>query len=148
VATESNVGTLGLHHTKKGGAEDPLEALSGSNGLSACADTTIVLDQNQNCRTLYVRGRDVEERETAVRFDCGAWSVLGDAAEVNKSDQRRAILDVLRNSTEPFGPKEIAAATGMKDGNVRFLLGKMAEAGEIQKQGYGHYTRTQHHSHH
>jgi predicted ATP-dependent serine protease len=29
-ATENRVAVLGLHHTKKGGAEDPLEALSGS----------------------------------------------------------------------------------------------------------------------
>jgi hypothetical protein len=58
---------FGLHHTKKGGAEYPLEALSGSNGLSACADTTIVLDSDQDGKTLYVRGRDAEEKETAVR---------------------------------------------------------------------------------
>jgi hypothetical protein len=37
-ATENRVAVLGLHYTKKGGADDPLEALSGSNGLSACAD--------------------------------------------------------------------------------------------------------------
>ena len=36
-ATENRVAVIGLHHTKKGGADDPLEALSGSNGLSACA---------------------------------------------------------------------------------------------------------------
>src|SRR6516225_11694052 len=59
-ATTHGVAVLGLHHTRKGAADDPLEALSGSNGLSACADTTIVLDQDQNGRTLYVRGRDVE----------------------------------------------------------------------------------------
>ncbi|MCA1399349.1 AAA family ATPase [Bradyrhizobium sp. BRP56] len=141
-ATACNVAVLGLHHTKKGGADDPLEALSGSNGLSACADTTIVLDQDQNGRTLYVRGRDVEEKEAAIKFDRGNWTVLGDAAEVNKSDQRRKILDALRNTTTPLGPKEIAAATGMKDGNVRYLLTKMAEAGEIEKQGYGLYTPT------
>jgi len=141
-ATRHGVAVLGLHHTKKGGADDPLEALSGSNGLSACADTTIVLDQGSSGRTLYVRGRDIEERETAVLFNAGSWTVLGDAAEVNKSDQRRAILDALRNTTTPLGPKEIAAATGMKDGNVRFLLGQMVTAGEIQKQGYGRYTPT------
>jgi AAA domain len=51
-ATAHGVAVLGLHHTKKGGADDPLEALSGSNGLSACADTTLVLDSDQNGKTL------------------------------------------------------------------------------------------------
>ncbi|MBR1153147.1 AAA family ATPase [Bradyrhizobium sp. JYMT SZCCT0428] len=138
-ATENNVAVLGLHHTKKGGADDPLEALSGSNGLSACADTTIVLDQDQNGRTLYVRGRDVEEKEAAVQFTGGLWTVLGDAAAVRRSDERKAILGALAKAS-PLGPKDIAAATGMKDGNVRFLLGQMVAAGEIQKKGYGLYT--------
>jgi RecA-family ATPase len=70
-ATDTGIAVLGLHHTRKGGAEDPLEALSGSNGLSACADTTLVLDRDQNGMTLYVRGRDVEEKETALRHDLG-----------------------------------------------------------------------------
>jgi len=70
--------------------DDPLEALSGSNGL--CADTTIVLDQDQNGRTLYVRGRDVEEKETAVIFANGSWSQLGDAADVRRSGERSVIV--------------------------------------------------------
>ncbi|WP_161992662.1 AAA family ATPase [Aureimonas leprariae] len=37
-ATEHGVAVVALHHTRKGGADDPLEALSGSNGLSACAE--------------------------------------------------------------------------------------------------------------
>ena len=57
-ATEFGIAVVGLHHTRKGGADDPLEALSGSNGLSACADTTLVLDSDQDGKTLYVRGRD------------------------------------------------------------------------------------------
>jgi RecA-family ATPase len=71
-ATSNGIAVLGLHHTKKGGAEDPLEALSGSNGLGACADTTLVLDSDQNGKTLYVRGRDVEEKETALIFAGGS----------------------------------------------------------------------------
>lgn len=57
-ATANAIGVLVLHHTRKGGADDPLEALSGSNGLSACADTTLLLDRDQNGVTLYARGRD------------------------------------------------------------------------------------------
>ena len=79
-ATEHGISVLVLHHTRKGGAEDPLEALNGSNGLSACADTTLVLNRDQNGITLYVRGRDVEEKETAMKFTAGLWSVVGDAA--------------------------------------------------------------------
>src|SRR6266851_3807743 len=85
-AMDKAIAVVGLHHTKKGGAEDPLEALSGSNGLSACADTTLVLDSDQNGKTLYVRGRDVEEKETAIIFAGGAWTILGEASDVRRTD--------------------------------------------------------------
>jgi hypothetical protein len=134
-ATKLGVAVLGLHHTKKGGAEDPLEALSGSNGLSACADTTIVLDSDQNGKTLYVRGRDVEEKETAVIFNAGSWSQLGNAADVRRSGERSVIIAALTDNSEPMTPLEIADATGEPRANVRQLLRKMAKLGEVYKIG-------------
>lgn len=138
-ATEHGIAVLGLHHTKKGGADDPLEALSGSNGLSACADTTLVLDSDQNGKTLYVRGRDVEEKETALLFAGGAWSILGEAADIRRSDERIRIVAVLTDHGEPMTPAEIATSTGMAGLNVRQLLYKMAKAGEIYKAGKSRY---------
>lgn len=130
---------LGLHHTKKGGADDPLEALSGSNGLSACADTTLVLDRDSNGITLYVRGRDVEEKESALSFASGIWTMTGDAATVRLSGERGNILVTLEQATGLMSPAEIADVTRMKPGNVRRLLYSMAKAGEVQKSGRGGY---------
>lgn len=159
-ATENGIAVLGLHHTRKGGADDPLEALSGSNGLSAVADTTLVLDRNQNGTTLYVRGRDVEEKETALRHDLGIWELLGEAAEVHRTDERKVILQCLAdnlpdNQSKSFStsgqadnsdnldasmtPTEIAGALGLRVNNVKQLLHKMAKAGEVQKIGRGRY---------
>jgi hypothetical protein len=138
-ATSHGIAVLGLHHTKKGGAEDPLEALSGSNGLGACADTTLVLDSDQNGKTLYVRGRDVEEKETALIFAGGFWSILGEASAVRRSDERIGIIAVLTDHGEAMTPAEISTATGKTSLNVRQLLFKMAKAGEVHKAGKGRY---------
>jgi RecA-family ATPase len=102
-ATKHGIAVLGLHHTRKGGADDPLEALSGSNGLSAVADTTLVLDSDQNGKTLYVRGRDVEEKETALIFTAGLWSILGEAADVRRTSERSKILSALLTADERCG---------------------------------------------
>ncbi len=67
-ATTHGVSVLVLHHTRKGGADDPLEVLSGSNGLSACADTTLVLDRTAAGMTLYVRVRVPVERDHGFRW--------------------------------------------------------------------------------
>jgi hypothetical protein len=138
-ATKHGIAVLGLHHTKKGGADDPLEALSGSNGLSACADTTLVLDRDGNGVTLYVRGRDVDEKESAMTFTAGIWNIQGDAAKVRMTSERQAILDALQDADEPMNPQEIAVAANMKRNNVDRLLGKMAKADEIRKVGRGRY---------
>src|SRR4051794_35253367 len=138
-ATHHGIAVLGLHHTKKGGADDPLESLSGSNGLSACADTTLVLDSDQNGKTLYVRGRDVEEKETALIFAGGSWSILGEAADVRRSDERTGIIATLKENDAPMTPAEIAVAAGKSALNVRQLLFKMAKAGEVHRVGKGRY---------
>ena len=142
-ATDNRVAVVALHHTRKGGADDPLEALSGSNGLSACADTTLVLDRNQNGITLYVRGRDVEEKESALTFAGGNWIVTGEAADVRRSSERGNILAALEEATEPMSPTELADVTGMKNGNIRRLLLAMGKAGEVQKSGRGRYISPQ-----
>lgn len=138
-AMEQGIAVVGLHHTKKGGADDPLEALSGSNGLSACADTTLVLDRDSNGITLYVRGRDVDEKESAMTFTAGMWSITGNAADVRKSDERGNILGTLEQAIEPMSPTDLADVTGMRNGNIRKLLFLMAKAGEVQKTGRGRY---------
>src|SRR6266545_4251788 len=95
--------------------------------------------RNSQGTTLYGRGRDIEEIETALSFDkiTGTWSALGNASEVQRSDERSKLLHALRSSVAPLGPRELASVTGLKDGNVRRLLGKMVASGEIEKAGYG-----------
>jgi len=86
-----------------------------------------------------VRGRDVEERETAVIFTAGAWTVLGEAADVRRSDERSVIIEALNDNREPMTPSEVATALGKKSDNIKQLLFKMAKAGELFRVGKGRY---------
>jgi hypothetical protein len=45
-------------------ADDALDAVAGSTGITGAADTFRVLPRNSQGVTLYGRGRDVEEIET------------------------------------------------------------------------------------
>jgi hypothetical protein len=101
-----------------------------------------VLDRDQNGITLYVRGRDVEEKESAMSFVAGIWNVTGEAADVRRSGERGNILAALEESAEPMSPTELTGITGMKNGNIRKLLHSMLKAGEVQKTGRGRYTRS------
>jgi hypothetical protein len=49
-----------------------------------------------------------------MRFDGGRWSILGDAGEVRKSDERRKIVSALKEAGDEETPAAIAKLAGMK----------------------------------
>lgn len=148
LASEIGVAIVIVHHTRKGmGDLDPFDAISGTLGLSGAADTGLVLRRDQNGVTLYGRGRDIEEIETAVQFDKATckWIALGQATEVRRTDERSVILVTLADNREPMTPTELAGALGLPVNNVKQLLFKMAKAGEVLKFGKkGRYAHPDH----
>ena len=81
---------------------------------------------------LYVHGRDVPEADYALGFDpvtC-TWNLLGDAAEYRMSEDRAAVVTLLRQRG-PLGPKEIAGALNANRGTMRVLLHRMRTAGQV-----------------
>jgi hypothetical protein len=142
IAIGSGVAIVVVHHLRKdNGAFDPFEKVSGSLGHSAAADTVLVLDKDSGGTTLYGRGRDVEEIESAIEFNPSScrWTILGSASEVRRSSERQAILGVFDGPDDELSPTEIANAAGMPYANVRQLLVKMAKDGELTKAKRGRY---------
>lgn len=139
-----NVAILVVHHTRKMGADDPFDCVSGTRGLTGAADTVLVLEKDHaNGRAvLYGRGRDIAEIETAVELDgeCGTWRVLGDAGRVAKTIEQQEILDLLKNVGEPMKLAEIAEALGKSKPNVSKMLRKMVDQGLVTKTATGSYT--------
>jgi hypothetical protein len=142
IASETGVAIVIIHHLRKSQAEvDPFEKVSGTLGLSGAADTVLILDRDGQGATLYGRGRDIDEIETAIQFDkrkC-RWMVLGEAEEVRRSDERKGILDALKGAKGPLTPRDVADLTGGSHDAVRQLLLKMVANGEIARAGRGRY---------
>jgi hypothetical protein len=145
LADERSVAMVLVHHVRKAGAEDYLELVSGTHGLAGAADAVAVLKRSRGKAdaTLYVTGRDIEEAERALRFtpSLGLWELLdGPVVEHTVSDTRAAILRYVKDN-EGATPKQIAEGTGLKPELVRQTVGRMAEAGQLDTDGKGHYTR-------
>ena len=142
LAAELRIAILIVTHLRKGADEgDPIDKISGTLGLSGGADAFLILDSNSAGQTIYGRGRDLEEIDKAIRFNrltC-RWEILGETAEVKRSDERSQILEALKDADATMSPPTIAGATGLKQGNIRRLLGKMVADGEALKAGYGKY---------
>jgi hypothetical protein len=141
LASQTGVAIVIVAHVRKMEAEDPLDAVSGTLGFTGAADTVLVLNRGGYGVTLYGRGRDIEEIETAVEFepDLCRWVILGDAAVVRRSDERKAILAALEDSGAPMSAREIADAVDHPYEAVRKTLQRMMRDGQVEKAGRGNY---------
>jgi hypothetical protein len=143
LASGRGVAILVVHHLRKLEAGDPLDMISGSTGLTGGVDGAMVLkrDRGKQDATLVVDGRDIEEpSELALRWDAeiASWSLMGDAEEYRKSEERRRILELLERMGEPMWPKEIAEALGKNRSTTRVLLANMKQDGQVEDTGQGY----------
>jgi hypothetical protein len=159
LADSHGIAVLVVHHLRKMDSDDPLELLSGTLGLPGAADSVLVMkrERGKDDATLFVTGRDVEERELAVEWDQAKWQWVhrGSAEEYRRSEARKDILELLEKEDEPLSPREIAEAVGKKDTAVRQLLRSMVQDGEVLRHGTSSQTRYtlpdgdhDHHDHH
>jgi hypothetical protein len=142
LAGRHNVAIVIVHHLRKALGDDPFDTVSGTLGLTGAPDSILVIKHDPGGYVLHGRGRDLSELEKMLAFnkDACTWSIVGEAEDVRRSTERRAILAALSTGDE-LGPQQIADITGMKSSNVRFLLYQMLNDGEIKKTAYGKYCR-------
>lgn len=141
MATRLGVSVLIVHHTRKSEADDPIDAVSGTLGLTGAADTTLILNRVAGNVTLYGRGRDTAELELALSFvtETCRWKITGDAATVRRTDERNVILELLADNKEPMSPNEIADLLNLNSRNVRQLLHKMCKENQVLRVKRGLY---------
>jgi hypothetical protein len=144
LALQHGIAILLVHHVRKMPAEDFIDTVSGSVGLTGSADSILVLDRKRQSTgaELFITGRDINENKLDLEFnpDVGSWSVTSEVKQVSVSQERQKILDYLKNNpTVVFGPRAIADVTGLSHGSVRHLLRKMTRDGLVNSDGNGGY---------
>ena len=134
---------LVLTHQRKADADDLIDTISGTLGVTGAADAILILgkDKVSGNKFLYGRGRDLEEFNVIVKQDEHArWQVLGPwTEEAASSPERNQILAVLRRAGKPMTIKEITSEIGGKANNVRYLLFRLHAEGHIEKVATGLY---------
>jgi len=147
------------HHQRKLGAEDFVDAVSGTAGLAGAADTVIVLsrDRQEASGLLKVTGRDVAEGEYAVTFKDGAvWELDGHDLEVARAKAQKVrattravaaagdrMLDVVLYAYEhPDGVRrgDVARALKLEPSVAGVYLARAVDSGRLQRAERGLYT--------
>jgi AAA domain len=139
--------TVLVCHTTKARHDNIVDEINATLGLAGKVDTIIVLSQAAPGRwVLKATGRDIERQELAVRFDpaVGTWVKLGDAKEHAISDERKAIIGVLKTARIPLKPVGISELLGkvndFEKAAVRRLLFSMLHDEQVQITEDGRYT--------
>lgn len=81
-----------IHHLKKGNENDVFNKVSGTNGITGTADTTIVLDKkerNDINTIMSIVGRDVETSDFIIQFDKNIykWKMISSVEENKERTQ-------------------------------------------------------------
>ncbi|MCL6447844.1 MAG: bifunctional DNA primase/polymerase [Armatimonadetes bacterium] len=144
LADRHNAAILVLHHQNKQGYLDILDSVSGSTGVTGAADTTWILRRSRGKADaeLFAVGRDFEEKELALEFDrhTTSWYAIGNAEEYRLSQERREIIEILReNGGTPMSPNEIAAILDKPYNAVKKLVYTMSKSGELKSVTRGRY---------
>jgi AAA domain-containing protein len=150
---EVDVAFVVTHHTRKAAADDLIDMVSGTLGLSGAADTIVVIERQPSGGYVFdARGRDIEAAQLAATFDRETcrWSITGDASSVRRSAEREAVLCVFREASGPLTVVEVTAAlregvtsdrrgvTKSRDA-VKQILGRMAKSGDLRRVEKGRY---------
>jgi hypothetical protein len=143
LAGEFRVAIIVAHHDRKMDAEDVFDTISGTLGLTGGVDTVAVIKRRGLAVTLHIEGRDlVDTVEKAINFDRETcrWMILGEAADVRRSDERTRILTALNGASEGLTITEIVAGARLKSRNAAdSLIFDMGKAGEIERLKRGLY---------
>jgi AAA domain-containing protein len=82
IADEAGIGIVLNTHERKGGAEDMVEAITGTTGQTGAADTTMILrrKRGESDGKLFIVGRDIEDCTMSLTLDRETlrWSMQDD----------------------------------------------------------------------
>ena len=143
---EFSVAIVLVMHNRKQGANDPMQRVSGTQGLTGSVDNVLVLsraNRGDKQGVLSADGRDIENaQELALSLHEGRWSYMGLADEVARSSAGTAVLDALRAIGGIGSAQQIrdAIGDGTKLESLRMRLSRMVKRGEILRNGHNDYS--------
>jgi DNA-binding MarR family transcriptional regulator len=138
-AERRKVCMLLVHHTRKASeAEEWFDKSSGSRGITATAETLMVLSRKGGLEyRLEVTGREIPERRLLLERRETVWHMLAERADEATSKARVAVVQAMRGGAETV--KEIAAAAELDHGTVKKQLARMLKAGTVYRLERGQY---------
>lgn len=140
IAAQHDCAILVIHHLRKAAAEYGLDAVAGTTGMTASADSiwTLTRTPSGSCR-LEIQGRDMPDAVYELTFaseeqdnEPFGWRIVAAEKQVGMSVERKRVLDAIG---EGATLAQVAAALGKDATTTRRLIQKLVTDALISKQG-------------
>jgi len=145
IAKARGVALVLLHHTVKQSSGN-LNDLYGSSGYSGTADNILLLnsDKARGIGKLQLTSR-YGDAEYALKFNRqkGCWEYIGEFDEIDLSQERQDILEVLVDACGPIQVNQIAKELGKNIPATSNLLIKLHKQGLVWKPSFRTYELTE-----
>jgi 5S rRNA maturation endonuclease (ribonuclease M5) len=143
LADDYAVPIVAVCHCRKLPAEDPIEEISGSVGLTGACDGILVMrrERGQHDATLIITGRDLEDAELALSWDkerC-LWQLADNAEDFRLTKERQEVIGILDQNPAGLTIGAVKDITGKQYDAVKRMLQRMAGDGQIAALGKGRY---------
>lgn len=143
-----------LTHTKKTREQDVFDEILGGGAIQGVSDNLMVLSPKPGIadqRILAIRGKDIEEIHLSFKVSCKGsnWYCMGEDEEVQVSEQRQEIIELLQSEGRAMQYREIVKALNemgstISPKSVSTLLIKMFKDHTLVKPTYGVYALAGH----
>ena len=133
---------LVVHHTRKMEADDPMDMISGTTGLTGVPDTLLVLARHGEGARLVAVSREMDGYDKALKrnADTNGWTIIGDAKQLAATSERQEILEALAGAPpEGLSSRDVADVVGKAEATVRRTLSRMAKNGEVTRLQRGRF---------
>jgi hypothetical protein len=138
IAERHGTALVVVHHMRKPvvGSKG-LDAVAGSTGLTAAADSVWTMERSEgDLCSIDIHGRDTEDQTLALKFEKGesfGWKLVG-TGEYVKDTQDEAQIFALLRSEGSLKAGKIATLLRLNANRVRTLLYSMTLRGDVLKQ--------------
>lgn len=139
LAGRYNVAVVVAHHTRKADADDVIDTVSGTTGLTGAADTLLILRRARfgHDATLAVIGRDITDEKDyalALEDDPVRWVLVGQAEEVQRTRAEDQVIRAFGVIGSPWTTaQEVANAAGKSLGSTRNILYRLITDGLVER---------------
>lgn len=134
-----------VHHTRKGGADNPEEALLGSTAISGGPDTILALTpqvgqfDGAQITQLSMTSRVCRSRHYDSKNDLNSpkWEFLGESSEHRVTEAKLKMWEIFTKVGEELTAVQVAELTGKSITSVRRQLHRMVKNGELKSRFEG-----------